>query len=104
MDPGKLNKRIEIYANRERENELGQVVHDKYLFKSARASIKAKARSEQQAEKKNDKTTYTIVMRYAKGLSEDMIIMYEGKELEIYQIIDIDERHKYIEIMAVYKG
>ena len=43
-------------------------------------------------------------MRYAKGLSEDMIIMYEGKELEIYQIIDIDERHKYIEIMAVYKG
>lgn len=104
MDPGRLNKRIEIYANIEKENEIGQVNYKTELFKSVRASIKAKARSEQQADKKNDKTTYTIIIRYIKGLSEDMTIMYEGKKLEIYQIIDIDERHKFLEIMAVYKG
>lgn len=33
-----------------------------------------------------------------------MLINYEGKKLCIYQVLDVEERHAYIEITATWKG
>lgn len=104
MNPGKLNKRIDIITHEESENDLGQTIQGSKVFKSVRANVRAVTRSEKQAESKNDQTNYTITVRYLKDIDTTMCIMYEGKELEIIQIININEENKFLEIMAIYKG
>ncbi len=104
MNPGKLNKRIDIITHEEFENELGQTTKGIKSFKSVRANVRSVSRSEKQAESKNDQTNYTVTIRYLKDIDTTMCIMYEGRRLEIVQIININEENKFLEIMAVYKG
>lgn len=33
-----------------------------------------------------------------------MLINYEGKKLYIHQVLDIEERHVYMELTAIWKG
>lgn len=57
-----------------------------------------------EAQRLSSETTYKILTRYYKGITQDMLINYEGKKLYIHQVLDIEERHAYMEITATWKG
>ncbi len=47
----------------------------------------------------NEKTV-KFYIRYTKGLKEDMMIVYGDRKFNITSIIDIDERHRWMQIIA----
>lgn len=57
-----------------------------------------------EAQRLSSETTYKILTRYHKGINQEMLIKYEGKKLYIHQVLDIEERHAYMEITATWKG
>ena len=57
-----------------------------------------------EAQRLSSETTYKILIRYQKGITQDMLINYDNKKLYIHQVLDIEERHAYIELTANWKG
>ena len=57
-----------------------------------------------EAQRLSSETIYKILTRYHRGINQDMLINYEGKKLYIHQVLDIEERHVYMEITAIWKG
>lgn len=57
-------------------------------------------REYEEAQKIRAETTYNVYMRYLPGLTYDMFITYNGKTLKIESIIDVEERHKIINLVC----
>lgn len=57
-----------------------------------------------EAQRLSSETTYKILTRYHREINQEMLINYEGKKLYIHQVLDIEERHAYMEITATWKG
>lgn len=48
----------------------------------------------------NTENTVKFICRYISGINSDMRIKYGNRKFNIIGIIDIDERHKWLQIMA----
>jgi SPP1 family predicted phage head-tail adaptor len=44
--------------------------------------------------------TVLIVIRYRTGITQDMRIGYNGRQFQVVGMIDVDERHQWLEIDA----
>ena len=65
------------------------------------ARIKPKSGGEKMHAQRLDATGLaSIVIRYRAGLSETMKVTYAGKDYQIRSIIDIEEAHKWIELLV----
>ena len=105
FDSGKLNKRITFISYSEAQNEIGQLIQQPVPIKTVWAFLEPiRGYQQTEAQRLSNETTYKILTRYHKGINQEMLIRYESKKLYIHQILDIEERHAYIEITAIWKG
>nr|WP_302599048.1 phage head closure protein [uncultured Cellulosilyticum sp.] len=105
FDSGKLNKRITFIFYSEVENEIGQLIQQPIQIKKVWAFLEPlRGYQQTEAQRLSSETTYKILTRYHKGINQDMLINYEGKKIYIHQVLDVEERHAYMEITATWKG
>lgn len=105
IDSGKLNRRISFVHKKEVKNELGQISFEDAIYKTVWAKVSPLRGYEQSVDDRvAPRTVYSILTRYHKGISQDMKILFDGKQLEITQICDIDSGHYALEITAILKG
>ena len=57
-------------------------------------------REYEEMQKIRAETTYNVYMRFLPGITYDMFISYNGKKLKIESIIDVEERHKIINLVC----
>lgn len=101
FDSGKLNRRITLVTYSESENEIGQLIQQPVPIKAVWAFIEPlRGHQQTEAQRLSSETTYKILTRFHKGINQEMLINYEGKKLYIHQVLDIEERHAYMEITA----
>ena len=102
---GKLNKRITFITYSETQNEIGQLIQQPVPIKTVWAFLEPiRGHQQMEAQRLSNETTYKILTRYHKGITQEMLINYEDKKLYIHQVIDIEERHAYMEIIVTWKG
>ena len=105
FDSGKLNKRITFISYLEIQNEIGQLIQQPVPIKTVWAFLEPiRGHQQTEAQRLSNETTYKILTRYHKGINQEMLISYEGKKLYIHQVLDIEERHSYMELTAIWKG
>lgn len=105
FDSGKLNKRITFMIYSEAENEIGQLIQQPIPIKKVWAFLEPlRGYQQTEAQRLSSETTYKILTRYHQGINQEMLINYDGRKLYIHQVLDIEERHAYMEITATWKG
>ena len=63
-----------------------------------------RAYQQTEAQRLSNETTYKILTRYHKEITQEALINYGGKKLYIHQVLNIEERNAYMEITAIWKG
>jgi SPP1 family predicted phage head-tail adaptor len=99
MDIGKLNKRIVLqYID-------GSIFKDGVDVENWVDSVTIWAKAEPlrgkelwMAQSIHQEINMKFTIRYRKDVSEDMRILYDRKYFEIVSIVDIEEKHTYMEI------
>lgn len=99
INPGRLNRRIDIYRYGEIETSLGA---SKTVLKKA-ASVWAELRPVRGTEfleyyREANALQYKITMRWQQGLTEKDVLVFQGRQFEINSIINIMEGKSYMEV------
>ena len=103
MNPGKLNKKIEIYKNKKIRNEYGELTDEKELVISCYASVRNKSGTEQfQANTPFEKVVTSFLIRYPKTKEIDttMQIVLKGNNYNITYVDNYNFSNKWLEITA----
>jgi len=58
-------------------------------------------REYEESQKLRAETTYKISTRFFRNITPDMRILYDGREFEIVSVLDLNERHEELQIIAV---
>ncbi|SNR85983.1 phage head-tail adaptor, putative, SPP1 family [Anaerovirgula multivorans] len=100
MNPGRLNKRIEVWYKVKELNDLKQTVQkDKFKTKLWAAIIPQTGKSfSAPADTKQAEITHKIEVRYRNDLKSNMHIKYRGRRFDIKYILDPYEKHEKLEI------
>ena len=61
-------------------------------------------REYEESQKLRAETTYKIVTRFFRGITPLMRILYENREFEIVSVLDLNEQHTELQIVAAEKG
>ena len=61
-------------------------------------------REYEESQKLRAETTYKIVTRFFPNITPQMRILYENREFEIVSVLDLNERHTELQIVAAEKG
>lgn len=61
-------------------------------------------REYEESQKLRAETTYKIVTRFFPNITPQMRIVYENREFEIVSVLDLNERHSELQIVAAEKG
>ncbi|UDY80764.1 head closure protein [Geobacillus phage GR1] len=102
MNPGKLNKRVEIM-------ELGQVsdggggYEDAFIpIKKVWANIRpVYGREKWQAQQAQAEISHKVIIRYTDAINRSHILSFNGKKYDIQYIINIDESNRFLEIQVL---
>jgi SPP1 family predicted phage head-tail adaptor len=58
-------------------------------------------REYEESQKLRAETTYKISTRFFRNITPNMRILYDGREFEIVSVLDLNERHEELQIIAV---
>lgn len=61
-------------------------------------------REYEESQKLRVETTYKIVTRFFSGITPRLRILYDNREFEIVSVLDVNERHTELQIIAAEKG
>lgn len=102
MNIGDLRHRIEIYGKTKIENELGETDFTFGKIKTIWAAIIPQTSKMQsgQANTILSNTTHKIIVRYDKGITQDMYIMFKGKRFDINYILNPYFKNETLEIFC----
>lgn len=105
VNPGKLDKRIEIMRSVTKEDADGFKKKEFETFKKTWASVSQKSANESFKSNTELATSQKrFFIRYIKGLTYDMTIKYDSQEYDIIFIHDYEDKHKYVELIGVIRG
>ena len=105
INPGKLDKKIEIIATVNKKNGNGFLEKEEKLFKSPWAQVSQKSANEHfKANTELATSQKRFLIRYIKGITYDMFIRYANNDYDIIYLNDYEERHEYIEIIGEMRG
>lgn len=105
VNPGKLDKRIEIMRSVTKEDADGFKKKEFETFKKPWASVSQKSANESFKSNTELATSQKrFLIRYIKGLTYDMTIKYDGQEYDIKFIHDYEDKHEYVELIGVIRG
>ena len=104
LNPGTLNRKIEIHGKIEYENAAGETAIKHGLLKTIWAQVMPQTAvlQKQQADTILTNVTHKIVVRYnaAKDVTKDMRIKYKGHEFEIRYILNPYFNNETLEIFV----
>jgi SPP1 family predicted phage head-tail adaptor len=60
-------------------------------------------REYEESQKLRTETTYKISARFFRNITPEMRILYDNKEFEIVSVLDLNERHEELQIIAIHK-
>lgn len=100
MNIGRMDKRITIQENGEVETDFG--IKRGWANKlTCWACVEPVSGKEQrEALRVSNKIQYKVYIRFTKGITPEMRILYGDKIFEINSIIDFDERHETLNFIC----
>ena len=111
--PAKKISKYDVYLSYDKDNNAVLIYSDGKTYEGKRAikefSVAAfvtpmSGREYEESQKIRAETTYKISTRYFPGITPDMRILYNKKEFEIVSVLDLNERHEELQIVAAEKG
>ncbi len=99
LNAGRLRKKIDIYGYEDQEKPLGGV---KAVLKK-KATVRAEMKPVRGTEfleyyRDTNALQYKITIRYRPDITEQDVLVHNGRQFEINSIIDINEDHVALEI------
>ena len=92
--PGALNRQVTIYLTGQRDSTSGAIIPPDPIGPPVWASIRALQGQEiDKAQQIAQSVSHLVTISYQYGLSESMLVSFEGRMFQIKYIEDIDERH-----------
>ena len=86
-------------------NEIRQIIQQPIPIKKVWAFLEPiRGYQQKEAQRLSNETTYKILTRYHKEITQESLINYGDKKLYTYQVLNIEERNAYMEITAIWKG
>lgn len=102
MNPGKLNKRVILQSFQTVKDEEGIPTQQWSNTMSLYASVEPlTGREYWLAASTESQNSLKITVRYKKGISSDMRLVYNAKNYDIKSVIDPNEAHKELVLMCV---
>jgi SPP1 family predicted phage head-tail adaptor len=107
MNPGKLNKRIKILP------KVGAVDNDGYAIEDSEVLIKSIWSKVETVESKgasyefeegnstHSRNTNKFTIRFRKGVTKEMVILFNERKFEIVSLINENEENKFLIIVGV---
>lgn len=101
MKPGELRNRIEIQYSEIIENEILEKEKTWLPFKKAWAKIKCVGNGRKQIEHKEVLSLkYEITIRYTKGITTDMRVVYGDRKYNIDHVVNYNELNKELHLLC----
>lgn len=101
MNAGALRHRVTIQRFERVEDEGGGYVEDWKDVATVWAAIKPMRGNERyEAQQVQSTLTHKVIMRYRAGIKPQMRILYGNRVFEIEAVIDVDERHRWLELLC----
>ena len=99
INPGRLNKRLGIYAYKEYTTELNNTAVRLTRIRTVWAQMKPVRGTEfLEYYRDTNMLQYKIYMRYIPDLDEKCVLVHGDKQYEIQSIIDVEEAGLYFEV------
>lgn len=99
MNPGRMNKRVNIIYYENTKNEFGEPTKVKKILRSVWAAIiPLLGRNYFAAQQVQTEATTKINIRYIQGIKRNMLIEYGNLIYEIIDIQDVNMRHEELVI------
>lgn len=106
VDPGRLDKRVTVLRFTQERDAAGGFVDvwptsgwGQVCTRWARVEP-VRGRTYFEAQQARANVTHRITMRYVEGITPDMTINYGGRRLNVVSVIDVEEAHEWLEVMA----
>jgi SPP1 family predicted phage head-tail adaptor len=101
MNAGKLRQRVKIQELARVEDGYGGYAEAWRDVAAAWAAVEPLRGSERYAAQQvQAELTHRVVMRYRPGVRPQMRLVYGDRVLEIAAVIDMEERHKWLELLC----
>lgn len=99
VNPGRLNRRVDIYRYQTVETELGSSKQVLAYDRTVWAELKPTRGTEfLQYYKEANALQFKVTMRYRPELTEKDVLVYDGRQFEINAVINLMEANVYMEV------
>ncbi|WMI80906.1 phage head closure protein [Anaerotignum sp. MB30-C6] len=98
----KLNRKAELWGNKDKENELGELDQEPVKIKDLYVAIIPQTGKLQNGQGNTilSSVTTKFICRYQKGITYDMWLVYNGTRHDIKYILDPYAEHAILEIFC----
>lgn len=101
MNPGELRHRVTIQQPAENESSMGTVVEGWQPYATVWAAVEPlRGREYLQTLETHSELTARIRIRYLAGITPNMRVLYNNRIFNIVAVIDVDERHRELQLMC----
>lgn len=102
MRAGRLRHKIEIQHSVETQDSIGAVVNNWQTFTQTRASYEPKTGKEAYAAmQEHAETSAVFRLRFRKGITAKMRLIYDGRIFDIESVVDMYGRGRELQLMCV---
>ena len=102
MRAGDLKRKITLQTPAQEQDSFGQPALGWSDFATVRASVEPlQGREFMAAAQMTAELTTRFRIRYLAGVTEDMRVLYAGRIYNIQSVIDTDDAHSELQLMAV---
>lgn len=96
MNIGKLRDRVEIQSKQKTQNEFGEEAISYITVLTAWARVLTKSAREIFNSGLNNEIDYKVLLRHNEQIVPEMVVVWNGKTLEIVSVLDADEKRKFM--------
>lgn len=101
MQAGRMRQRVKIQNRVEARNGYGELITTWSTLATVWASVEPiRGREFFEAEQVQSEISTRVRIRYYEGVTAEMRLLYETRPLQIMAVIDVNERHKEMQLMC----
>ena len=102
MNPGKLDKKIDIMKNTQVSDGGGGYEDALVSIKKVWANIKpVSGREYFQSQQAQAQISHKVTIRYTDSVNRSHILQYQGRNFDIQYIVNVDEQNRFLEIQVL---
>ena len=94
MNIGKLRDKIEIQSKQKTQNEFGEETVSYITVLTTWARVLTKSAREISNSGLRNEIDYKVLLRHSEQIVPEMVVVWNGKTLEISSVLDADEKRK----------